>query len=264
MDGSELKNIEDEIKNTQILILAGGKAKRMNNPDMPKAMLELNGKPLIDYCIEQYRRCGFTDFKLLLGHLHEKIENHVKDGSRYNANIKYSIEPEAGMGRGKALNFALDNGTIDKKKRSIVCFPDDLILDKKFPVRLLLQHIYGVEKYGCLVTVVFVVGTEYPFGVAELDKDGLVSQFDEKPFIPKTTSTGVYIMEPPVYEMINEKIGKTNFPDHLMEKEIFPQLAALRKVYSIVLPSGCWISINTQKEYEQAEKRLSSGNGFNN
>ena len=266
MEEIEIEDIEKNIKNTQVLVFAGGRAKRMGSPDTPKALLELNGKPLIDYCIEQYKKCGFTEFVLLLGFLHDKIEKHVGDGSKYGVKVRYSIEPETGVGRDMAFKLALDSKKIDRSKRSLVCFPDDIILDSKFPIRLLMQHTYGIEMFGSKATVVFVTGTEYPYGVAKIDKDGNVISFEEKPFIPEVTSTGVYMVEPDVYNIIDEKIdARSNiFMDHVMERDILPGLAAKGRVYSLIMPPGCWVSINTQKDYENAEKILSRANNKQN
>lgn len=261
MEAEKLKSLEKEISKTQVVILAGGKAKRMGCPDTPKAMLELEGKPLIEYCIEHYKSCGFKNFVLLLRYQHEKIEKFVGDGSKFGINVKYSIEPEDGMGKGKALKYALDKNAIDRKKRSLICFPDDIILDNNMPISMLLHHMYGNENFKCMATVVFVSGTEYPFGVGKIDKDGIVNEFVEKPFIEKLTSTGMYILEPDVYEMIDKTVDLKKEGSIEFEKATLPEIAAKRRIYSMVIPPGCWISINTQKEYENAVKLFNSMKG---
>ena len=103
----ELRNIEEDIRNTQVIVLAGGRAKRMGKIDKPKALLELNGTTLVDHMMTQLSNCGFKDFIFLTGYKHEYIENHVGDGSRYGVSVKYSVEPETVKGKGKALKYAL-------------------------------------------------------------------------------------------------------------------------------------------------------------
>lgn len=254
MDHVQLTTLEQEIANTQVIILAGGKAKRLNCPDKPKAMLELGGKPLIDHCIEQYGSCGFKDFVLLLKYLHEKIEKHIGSGSKYGIRVKYSIEPRDGMGKGKALKYALKTGVIDQKKRCILCFPDDILLDKTLPIRLLLHHLYGVEKFGCMATMLFVSGTEYPYGVAKSDKDGIITEFMEKPFIHELTSTGICIFEPSAYKLIEKTINLEEEGPVDYVYATLPVMAEKRNIFSMVVPSCCWVPINTQKEYENAVK----------
>jgi mannose-1-phosphate guanylyltransferase len=223
---------------------------------MPKAMLEVGGKPLIQQCIEQYRDCGFKNFVLLLRYHHEKIENFIGDGTKFGINVKYSIEPEDGMGKGKALKYALEIGAIDKNKRSFICFPDDIILDDKMPLRMLLHHMHGVDRFKCMATIVFVSGTDYPFGVGRVDKDGIVSEFREKPFIQELTSTGMYVLDPDVYELIKKTVDLKEEGPIEFENSTLPVMAEMKRIYSMVLSPDCWVPINTQKEYESAVKKV--------
>jgi len=256
MDEPEIKKLKQEIANTQVVILAGGKAKRMGNAEKPKALLELCGKPLIDYCIELCKNCGFKDFILLLGYKHEDIERHCGKGSKYGIKIKYSIEPENYSGKGKALKYALQKNVIDKTKRSFIIFPDDIILDKHLPIKLLLHHLYGVESLKTIATNVFASGTEYPFGVGKTDNNGIVLEFVEKPFIPELTNTGICVIETEVYPIIEDLIDLNTSESIEFEKIILPKLALLKKLYSMIVPYEIWVSINTQKEYENAERVL--------
>lgn len=254
-----LKNLQKEVENTQVIILAGGKAKRMGYVDKPKALLELNGKPLIYYTLKWLTNSGFKDFVFLLGYKHEEIENYINNSS-FDINITYSIEPENVKGKGKALKYALQNNKINKNKRALICFPDDLFLDKNLPVELLLRHIHGVENHNTLGTVVFVSGTKYPFGVGETDGNQLISNFVEKPFINKYTSTGLYIIEPDVFKEIEENIDINAKENIEFESTILPQLAERRRLFSMVLPSSIWLPINTLKEQEKAQEILKNNN----
>jgi NDP-sugar pyrophosphorylase family protein len=255
-----IKNLEREVENTQVIILAGGKAKRMGKIGKPKALLEINGKPLLYYTLRWLKNCSFKDFIFLLGYKHEEIENCVKDGSEFNINVTYSVEPENIKGKGKALKYALINNKIDKNKRALICFPDDLFLDKNLPIGLLLRHLYGVENYNTLATVVFVSGTSYPYGVAEINSDQLVSKFVEKPFIEKYTSTGLYLVEPEVFKITEEKIDLSSEKNIEFEQVILPYLAEKKKVFSMIVPSSVWLPINTLKEQEKAEEVLKNNN----
>jgi NDP-sugar pyrophosphorylase family protein len=252
----ELENIAKEIENTQVIILAGGRAKRMGQIDKPKALLEINGTTLIDYTINLLNNCGFKDFKLLIGYKHEEIEKHLGDGSNHGVKITYSVEPETIKGRAKAMKYALMTKKIDKSKRALVCFPDDIFTDRKLPIKLLLQHLHGVEEKKALATVLFVSGTSYPFGVAEMDADMFVTNFIEKPFIHKYTSTGQYILEPEVFGRIEKEIDLDTTESPELEHNILPKLAAERRVQGMVISSSVWFSVNTTKEHEAVEKIL--------
>ncbi|OYT43290.1 MAG: hypothetical protein B6U88_01475 [Candidatus Aenigmarchaeota archaeon ex4484_56] len=254
----ELRNIEEDIRNTQVIVLAGGRAKRMGKIDKPKALLELNGTTLVDHMMTQLSNCGFKDFIFLTGYKHEYIENHVGDGSRYGVSVKYSVEPETVKGKGKALKYALVNNKIDTTKRALICFPDDLFLDKKLPIKFLLHHLQGVESKNTLMTALFVSGTNYPYGVGEIDSEQIVIKFTEKPFIHQYTSTGLYIVEPQVFDEIYKEIDLNSEGGIEFEDSVLPKLAAEKKVFAMIVPSSIWLSINTFKEYENAEKILNN------
>ncbi len=254
-----LKNLQKEIENTQVIILAGGKAKRMGYVDKPKVLLELNEKPLLYYTLKWLNDSGFKDFVFLLGYKHEEIENYVKN-SEFDINTTYSVEPENVKGKGKALKYAIQNNKINRNKRALIYFPDDLFLDKSLPVEFLLHHIHGTKNYNILGTVVFVSGTKYPFGVGKIDGNQLVSNFVEKPFIDKYTNTGLCMIEPEVFKEIEENIDINSKENIEFENTILPQLAEKKRLFSMILPSSTWIPINTIKEQEKAQEILKDNN----
>ncbi|MEM5828637.1 MAG: sugar phosphate nucleotidyltransferase [Candidatus Aenigmatarchaeota archaeon] len=253
----EFNNLIEEIKKTQIIIMAGGSAKRFgfSLQDMPKAMLKLNEKPLIDWCIEHYSSCGFEDFILIVKHHHEKIEEHIKNNKkRYGENVRinFIIDPEENMGKGKSLVAALNK--IDTNRRAIISYPDDIFIDSTIPISLILHHISGVRRLNIIATILFVSGTKYPFGVGEIDEFGVVRNFIEKPIINKFSSTGTIVVEPEFYKILKECIDM-NAPYPIeFESVVLPKIASMGKLYSMVVSSDIWIPINTIKEYELAEK----------
>jgi len=251
---SEIERIKKEIGETQVIVLAGGKGKRMGYIDKPKPLLDVCGKPLINYTIETCLACGFRRFVFLLGYKHEEIESHLGDGSNYGAEFVFSVEPENVKGKGKAVKYALENNKIERDKRAIVMFPDDIILDRRLPIQVLIHHINAVKLFNVLATIVFVSGTEYPFGVGEIDSVGLVRKFEEKPFIQKYTSVGVYVFEPGVFDVIDQTVSLSEERDIELESVVFPRLANEGKLYSYVIPPAVWVPVNTVKEYERAEK----------
>ena len=80
----------------QVVILAGGKGKRLGNmtKDTPKPMIDINGKPFLEHLINDIVDNNFTEVILLLGYKAEKIVNYFGDGSKFGINIKYSIRGE--------------------------------------------------------------------------------------------------------------------------------------------------------------------------
>lgn len=248
----------EEIAKTQIVVMAGGRARRMGI-DFPKCLLEISGKKLIDMCIESLLGEGFRNIVFLLGHKHEMVTEHVGNGNKHDAEINFSIDPSSvsGWGKGKAFKYALTTNKIKSSKRSMVIFPDDIILEDRIFSKFLMNHLEAIRKYSISASALLVPGTDYPYGVVDVDSEGLVQKFTEKPFLNKPTSVGVYIFEPDVYSMIQEII---NFDDPTpvdLESTIMPRLVAKNKLGSFFIPANKWLPINTMKEYERAIKVFS-------
>jgi MurNAc alpha-1-phosphate uridylyltransferase len=104
------------------MILAAGRGERMRplTDSMPKPLLKVNGKPLIQWHVENLVRCGFKDIVINYAYLGNMIENYLGDGSQYDCSIRYSREAEAletAGGIANALNlldevFLIVNGDI--------------------------------------------------------------------------------------------------------------------------------------------------------
>jgi NDP-sugar pyrophosphorylase family protein len=255
-----LENLKKEVEKTQVVILAGGSAKRMGKIDRPKALLELSeGWTLLDNELDFFAKCGFKNFVLVLGHMHEQIEEYVeKMGYKKRFNIEISVDPTTeNWGKGKALKYALEQNKI-KKERFIVSFPDDLKLDSSLPLKLILQHLTFVSKYNSLGTITLVNGIEFPFGVAKLNGEGKVINFIEKPLVDTLTSIGLYAFEEEVLDLINQKID-LNIPKAVeFEEVIIPHLASHGKLYSLVVPPDVWLPVNDIKSYEKAARLFKS------
>jgi len=91
----------------QVAILAGGLATRLGDLTRrkPKSMVEIMGKPFLEYQLDQIHRNGITDALLCIGHLGEQIEEYFGDGHRFSLTIKYSRE-EKPLGTAGALRNA--------------------------------------------------------------------------------------------------------------------------------------------------------------
>ncbi len=255
-----IKRLEEEIAQTQVIMLVGGLGKRLGMPEIPKALVKVGGKTLIEREIELYRNCGFKDFKLLIGHRGNMIKEYIGDGSKFNVQVKYSEDPKVEkVGKGKALKHAIETGVIDVNRRGIITFPDDLKLDKYLPIKLLAHHLYGVEWLNIWATVLLISSTTYPYGVARVDSSGLILEFIEKPKISMPTHVGVSIIEPEVYRVIIDTVDINDPKPVEYESAVLPRLAKEGKLYSMTIPGddrSIWIPINTRKELEIAEEVL--------
>jgi NDP-sugar pyrophosphorylase family protein len=98
-----------------IVILAGGLATRLRpiTSTIPKSLLEINGKPFIDYQLELLRKQNITNVIICAGFMGEEIRKYVGDGDKYGLKISYSFDGDKLLGTGGAVKKALNliNGT---------------------------------------------------------------------------------------------------------------------------------------------------------
>jgi NDP-sugar pyrophosphorylase family protein len=243
------------LEDIQIVILAGGMAKRMGIKK-PKALLELNRETFIDRAIKQPLKYGARNFAILYG-AHQDIVEYVD--KKYKLNIKFCPDPPfrngTSPGKGLALRHALARGIVEKK-RSLFIFPDDVIIDNSYPVHLLKAHLKGIKQFGTVVTILFTKGQKYPFGTAKIAKSGVVLSFEEKPIINIPTNTGIFMAEPAFFDAIEKNIPLKSKQPIEWEKVVFPILAKEGKIYSYFIPANMWIPVNTIKELEEARARI--------
>ncbi|MEM3915545.1 MAG: sugar phosphate nucleotidyltransferase [Candidatus Nitrosocaldus sp.] len=246
-------------RDVQIALLAGGMGKRLGI-DAPKCLLKIGNSTILDICVEGLIKNGFKDkeFILMLGYKHEMVKEHVRDGERYGIKVKYSIDPKhsIGWGKGKAFKYALLNNTIDRSRRTLVTFPDDIMLEDGIYAKFMQDHLEAVSRYGVYASITLIDKVEYPYGIAKLDDSNNIVEFIEKPMLSIPTSIGLYIFEPAVYSIIDEHVDMDNPKAVELESVIFPILAERGLLHGFIIDSNSWLPINTLKEYERAIKVL--------
>ena len=252
-----LGEVMDEVKSTQVVVMAGGLGRRMGL-DIPKALIKVCGKTLLDRCIEFYLNCGFRDIVVLVGFKGNLVEKYVKEHYPWVKVGKDPFDPSVKpVGKAKALKYALESGVVNSNRRMVIAFPDDIFLDAHLPLKLLMHHLHGVKMFDVWATAVFAFPANYPFGVGVINGEGLVTEFREKPQVEIATSTGVYLFEPPVYDLIRDI--DLNAPKPVeFEETVVPELAKMCKLYSLTIHGNQWIPVNTVKDLERAEKILSA------
>jgi NDP-sugar pyrophosphorylase family protein len=92
----------------QAVVLAGGLATRMRPMTLtiPKSMIEVAGRPFVDWQLEKLAACGYSEVVMCIAHLGEQIRSHVGNGARFGLRVRYSEEGEKLLGTGGALRAA--------------------------------------------------------------------------------------------------------------------------------------------------------------
>ena len=224
------------------MTIVGGRGERLRpyTDNIPKAMVAINGRPLLAYQVDWMRANGVTDVIFLCGHLSEKIEKFVADGSDLGIRAHYSHE-ETPLGRGGAVRkgFAL----VPPDEERVLVVNGDVLTDQPLDPLIALHQ----EKSATATMMLIPYPSQY--GVVRFSSDGLVSSFDEKPDLPHWINAGVYIFDRSI-ERILPEIG-----DH--ETETFPTLASEKQLAALT-SSAFWTSVESAKELREVGERFAT------
>jgi histidinol-phosphate phosphatase family protein len=199
------------------VIIAGGLGKRLAplTESVPKPMLPLKGKPVLEHSIEWLKKNGITEIIICTGYLSHKVEDHFKDGKKFGVNITYSVEKEE-LGTGGALKNAqhlIGYGTF-------IMLYGDLIVDMD------LNKFVSFHKSKNSLGTLSLHKSDHPYDsdMVECDKDGRILRFLGKPKpgqkFENMGNAGVYCFESSVLDYFPE--GKS-----MLDKEALPD--ALKK-----------------------------------
>jgi mannose-1-phosphate guanylyltransferase len=223
------------------MILAAGKGTRVRplTFDLPKPMIPILGKPVMEYLVEHLAKYGVDEIMVNVSHLHKKIEEYFSDGQRFGIQIGYSFEGHTND-EGEVVPLPMGSAGGIKKIQDFGGFFDDttIVLCGDALIDLDLHSaLYEHKQKGALASV---ITKEVPwervsdYGVVIADKDGRVVSFQEKPAQKDArsnlASTGIYIFEPQVLDLIPSNtqfdIGSDLFP--LLVKKDLPFYAQKR------------------------------------
>lgn len=245
------------------MILAAGKGTRVRplTNEMPKPMIPILGKPVMEYLVEELARQGVTEIMVNLSYLPEQIESYFRDGRRWGVEIGYSFEGH--IEDGIIHPHALGSAGGMKKIQSFGGFFDDTTLVLCGDALVDLDIREAVRLHRSKGAIASLIAKEVPleevssYGVVVADADGRIRSFQEKPRMEEARSnlvnTGIYIFEPQVLDMIPDgveyDIGGQLFPDLVRQNLPF---------YALNLPFT-WIDIGNVRDFWHAHQEVLSG-----
>jgi len=156
----------------QIVILCGGYATRLGNiaKNTPKSMIEVRGKPFLEYQIEQLKKQSIIDIILCVGHLYKKIQQYFNDGKKFGVNIKYSYDGDKPLGPIGALKKA----EILLDDIFFIMYGDSFL---SLDFKLVYQHFLQQKKHALMT--IYENHDKYDKSNV-VSKDGKVIKYDEK------------------------------------------------------------------------------------
>ena len=225
------------------LTIAGGRGERLRplTDAVPKAMVPVDGRPLLSYQVRWMRAQGVTDVVFLCGHLGERIVDYFGDGSEFGIRAHYSCE-ETPLGRGGAVRKGL--ALVPGDERYVLVANGDNVTNQ--PVRRLTElH----EARGALATLM-LVPFQSQVGVVSVDERSLVTEFVEKGSLPFWINAGVYIFSREIEALLPE-VG-----DH--ETETFPALATAGRLAALK-SDALWMTVDGPKDLSECAAAIRDG-----
>ncbi len=234
---------EKDLENKQfftnpVVIMAGGKGTRLDpfTKILPKPLIPIGDKPIIEIIMEKFFRQGFQNFIFTLNYKREYIKMFLKENS-FPYNIDW-VEEDDFMGTAGSLSLLKD-----KINEPFIVLNCDMILNADYAdiIKWHKENNNIVTLIGCHKEV------KVPYGILELN-DGILKSFVEKPNYDVIINTGVYILEPEIIDMIpyNKSIDMNTLIDEVSKKG---------KVSVYPVHEG-WIDIGQWEEYKNGLKEI--------
>ena len=245
------------------MILAAGKGTRVRplTNEMPKPMIPIIGKPVMEYLIEELERHGFDEIMINVSHLPEKIESYFGNGERLGVEIGYSFEGH--IEDGEIQSEAVGSAGGIKRIQEFGGFFDDTFLVVCGDALIDLDLTKAVREHwksgavASICTLSVEPQSVCDYGVVVSDDLGQITSFQEKPSVDDALSnqvnTGIYIFEPEVLDLIPS--GQT----YDIGSDLFPKIVEQGlKFQAINIPFN-WIDIGRISDYWNANQKIMNG-----
>ncbi len=213
---SEYKNNISQFNGSkyELVVITGGKGKRLFplTKNIPKALIKVNGKPILEHIILKAKNEGIKNINLITNHKHRQIYNYFKNGKKFNVKINYFKEK-------KPLGTAGGLSLLNSKKNKILLVSNcDIVTNINFND---IINYHKSNKNKLTITSRFYK-LDNPYGVIQLNKFNKVTKIDEKPSENYLISAGIYVMNSSIlkYLKYSKKIDMTDFINNLSSKKI--------------------------------------------
>jgi mannose-1-phosphate guanylyltransferase len=221
--------------------------------ERPKPIVPLLNVPFVAYQLDLLRRHGITDVILSCSYMVDDVRRVMGDGAAWGVRLRYAVETEP-LGTGGGVRNAV--GLLDERATSrgpVVVLNGDVLTDADVTAMLELHD----ARRAAASIYLFRVPDPTPYGLVELDPEGRVTRFLEKPdpsqITTNTINAGIYVLERALLTRMPE--GRVVS----IEREFFPSLLADGvRVFGWV-PDHYWLDIGNPEKYRQGQLDLMAG-----
>lgn len=245
------------------MILAAGKGTRVRpiTYTIPKPLIPILQKPVMEFLLELLRQHGFDQVVVNVSHLANEIEGYFRDGQRFGVEIAYSFEGR--IVDGQLVGEALGSAGGMRRIQDFYPFFDDtfVVLCGDALIDLdLTAAVKWHKEHGSIATVVTkTVELELvpSYGVVVTDETGRIKAFQEKPSVEEALSTnintGIYIFEPEVLDYI------PSGQEFDIGADLFPKLVEMNAPFYAVPMEFEWVDIGKVPDYWHAIRSVLMG-----
>jgi mannose-1-phosphate guanylyltransferase len=238
------------------MILAAGKGTRIRpiTYTIPKPMIPILQKPVMEFLLELLRQHGFDEIVVNVSHLAYEIESYFRDGQRFGVQIAYSFEGR--IVDGELVGEALGSAGGMRRIQDFYPFFDDTFVVLCGDALIDLDLTEAVRKHREKGSIATVVTKTVPreevssYGVVVTDADGRIKAFQEKPSVAEALSTnintGLYIFEPEVLKYIPSGV------EYDIGGQLFPKLVEEGAPFYGIAMDFEWVDIGKVPDYWQA------------
>ena len=233
-----LSNIQE--KSNKVILMLGGLGTRLRplTNDLPKPMLKVGNKPIVETIVEGFKQYGYTNFIFSVNYKKDIIQNYFQSGEALGVSIEY-VEESMRMGTAGALSL-LEN----RPENSFFVMNGDLLTQVNF--EQLMQ--FHMEQSAVATMCVREYEYQIPFGVIETEGASLTA-IKEKPIQRNFVNAGIYVLSPEVFEFIPED----KFYDM---PTLFEQLIQANKKTAVFPIHEYWLDIGQIDDFKRANDQF--------
>jgi dTDP-glucose pyrophosphorylase len=226
----------------RVVIMAGGKGKRLLpiTQDIPKPMVEVGGKPMLERIIQHFVRQGFSHFDIAVNYLSHVIEDYFGDGSKWECRIHYVREKEF-LGTAGALSLIMP-----PPAEPFIVINGDIMTSVDFCG--LLDYHTSCESMATVCARAHRV--EVPFGVIQM-KDNMMQAIVEKPVYEDLVSAGIYVLDPKALTYVpkNSVLDMPSLLQHLVQDNCKVAVFPMHEE---------WADVGRHDDLEQVKRNFSA------
>jgi dTDP-glucose pyrophosphorylase len=231
---------QKKLEEVTVAVLAGGFGKRLDpfTRILPKALIPIHQKPVIEHILESFGAAGIEQFELILHHQAELIQAYFRALAGFPYALSYHIEPHP-LGTAGGLSLLDPN----KVERDIFLSNCDIMISADY------RQILDFHRDGDFPLTVVGAARQItiPYGVLRLQNNGGLDRLDEKPQMDLLVNTGMYILRREVLPLLqpDQRMDATDVIDRLLKQR--------KKIGVFPIGENDWQDVGQWPEYQKAQ-----------